>query len=61
MTYHSRYPIATIFSAVKELIKYANINRASYTQIQAMNIRQVWVINSQVELHVNSPEDVGRV
>ena len=41
-TYHPRDPISTLFSAVKENIKFTNITRTSYTQDQAVNI--VYVI-----------------
>ena len=31
-------PIATVFSAVKELLEFTDITETSYTQLQAVNI-----------------------
>ena len=31
--YNPRNPIATVFSAVKEILKFADINGTSYTQL----------------------------
>ena len=37
-TYNPQEPIATILSAVKELLEFANIAGTLYTQLQAVNI-----------------------
>ena len=39
--YNPRDPIATVFSAVEELLEFTNITRTSYTQLQAVNISYV--------------------
>ena len=39
--YNPRNPIATVFSAVEELLKFADITGTSYTQLQAFNIAYV--------------------
>ena len=36
--YHSRKPIADVFSVVGKLLKYSNITNTSYNQHQAINI-----------------------
>ena len=41
-SYHLREPITSVFSLVKELLKFTKITRTSYTQNQAINI--VYVI-----------------
>ena len=38
MTYHPQEPITSIFSAVKEFIKFSNITGTCYTKLQAVNI-----------------------
>ena len=42
-TYNPQDPIATMFSAVKELLEFSNITGMLYTQIQAVNISYVIV------------------
>ena len=39
--YNPRDPIATVFSAVKELLEFANITGSSYTKFRAINIGYV--------------------
>ena len=39
--YNLHNPIATVFSAVEELLKFADITGTSYTQLQAFNIAYV--------------------
>ena len=38
MKYHTRDPIATVFSAVKELLEFSDITGTYYTQHQAVNM-----------------------
>ena len=40
-TYHFQDPIATIFSAIEELLEFSDITGTSYTQHQAMKIAYV--------------------
>ena len=40
-TYHPQCPIGTVFSAIKELLKFANITGTSYTQHQAVKLAYV--------------------
>ena len=37
-SYHPREPIPSVFSAIKELLKFDDINGTSCTQYQAVNI-----------------------
>ena len=39
--YNLRDPIATVFSAVEELIEFNDITSTSYTQLQSVNIAYV--------------------
>ena len=39
--YNPLYPIATVFSAVEELLEFSNITGTPYTQDQAVNIAYV--------------------
>ena len=39
--YNPHNPIAAMFSAVEELLKFADITGSSYTQLQAINIAYV--------------------
>ena len=39
--YNPRNPIVTVFSLVKEILKFADITGTSYTQLQAVNIAYV--------------------
>ena len=39
--YNPRDPIATVLSAVKELLYFSDITGTSYTQLQAVNITYV--------------------
>ena len=39
--YNPRDPIATVLSAVKELLEFSDITRTSYTQLQVANIAYV--------------------
>ena len=36
--YHLREPIESVFSVIKELLKFSDINRTSYIQHQAINV-----------------------
>ena len=40
-TYHTQYPILTIFYAVEELLEFSNITGTSYTHPRALNIAYV--------------------
>ena len=40
-TYHTQDLIVTVFSAVEEILEFANITGTSYTQHQAMNISYI--------------------
>ena len=40
--HNPRDPIATVFSAVKEILNFADITGTSYTQLQAVEI--AWVV-----------------
>ena len=40
-TYHPQEPIATVFSAVEELLDFSDITKTFYTQHQAVNISYV--------------------
>ena len=41
MTYHPRFPIATVLSSVEELLELSDIDVMLYTHIQAVNITHV--------------------
>ena len=41
MIYNLRNPLATVLSAVKKILKFADITETSYTQLQAFNIAYV--------------------
>ena len=45
-TYHPQDPIASIFSAFEELLRFAEITRTSYTKHQAVNI--IYVITQRI-------------